>query len=149
MVSFKYRLKKQHHKIFCYFVFYLFFVISMILDFPDNVSTIQKNRVLGNSLNVHVVSVLIRLLTMKWSVHTYESPFIWLLKRFKSSPHISRVYNTSDLVLSQTFVYYLPWCLNWLCLPLNPAVIKLIKLLLLTLLVFLFFVFACKKVLHI
>ncbi|XP_071120197.1 tRNA (cytosine(38)-C(5))-methyltransferase-like [Mytilus edulis] len=34
-------------------------------DFPDNVSTIQKNRVLGNSLNVHVVSVLIRLLTMK------------------------------------------------------------------------------------
>lgn len=34
-------------------------------DFPEDVSTIQKNRVLGNSLNVHVVSVLIRLLTMK------------------------------------------------------------------------------------
>lgn len=34
-------------------------------SFPDDVSTIQKYRVLGNSLNVHVVSVLIHLLTLK------------------------------------------------------------------------------------
>lgn len=71
----------------------------MILDFPEDVSTIQKNRVLGNSLNVHVVSVLIRLLTVKWTGsdlaytwisrlwHTCESPIIWLLKWFKCSPH--------------------------------------------------------------
>lgn len=34
-------------------------------SFPDDVSTIQSYRVLGNSLNVHVVSVLLRLLTIK------------------------------------------------------------------------------------
>lgn len=33
------------------------------LDFPSGLSKIQKYRVLGNSLNVHVVSELIKLMT--------------------------------------------------------------------------------------
>lgn len=40
----------------------MLFTVFTILDFPDNVTTLQLYRALGNSINVHVVSCLLRLL---------------------------------------------------------------------------------------
>uniref|UniRef100_A0A673MBM3 tRNA (cytosine(38)-C(5))-methyltransferase n=1 Tax=Sinocyclocheilus rhinocerous TaxID=307959 RepID=A0A673MBM3_9TELE len=50
---------------FTYFVSICFFYILCVSAFPKHISIKQQYRVLGNSLNVHVVSHLIRLLISK------------------------------------------------------------------------------------